>query len=143
MEPRCMCIDLRSAAHHLTQSYDEALAPAGLSVTQFSQLNLIRSMDAPTLSNLAQASQLERSTLGRNLKVLEKKGLIDTKIGTDARTKTIHLSRKGRAAFQQAVPLWHAAQTQFLERLGPGGRAQLDDMLAVLAQPLSNAQVEN
>ena len=50
MSERCLCIDLRSAAQTLTQSYDEAMAASGLSVTQFSQLNLIRTLDGPTLT---------------------------------------------------------------------------------------------
>ena len=98
MDNRCLCIDLRSVAQQLTQAYDEAMAPSGMSVTQFSQLNLIRTLDAPTLTDLARASQLDRSTLGRNLKVLERMGLITTRTGEDARSKTIHLSRKGAAA---------------------------------------------
>lgn len=122
----------------MTQSYDEAMAPAGISVTQFSQLNLIRTLDGPTLTGLAQASQLERSTLGRNLKVLEKMGLITTKVGADARSKTIHLSRRGHNAFKRAVPLWHAVQAELAARLGVDGREQLELFLSALARPLSD-----
>ena len=134
---RCLCIDLRAAAQKLTQSYDEAMAPSGISVTQFSQLNLIRTMDAPTLTELAEASELERSTLGRNLKVLEKMGLITTKVGSDARSKTIHLSRKGLNTFKRAAPMWFAAQRELLDRLGMEKREELDDILAVLTTPLA------
>ena len=137
MSERCLCIDLRSAAQTLTQSYDEAMAASGLSVTQFSQLNLIRTLDGPTLTQLAQASNLERSTLGRNLKVLEKMGLVATKAGTDARSKTIHLTRKGQGALKRAVPLWYAAQNELVDRLGLDGRAQLEQLLEALTQPLA------
>ena len=137
MSETCLCIDLRSAAQALTQTYDEAMAPSGLTVTQFSQLNLIRSLGAPTLKELADASQLERSTLGRNLKVLEKMGLIKTKVGIDARSKTIQLSRKGMNAFKRAVPMWYAVQNELVQRLGLDRREQLDDMLAALTKPLS------
>ncbi len=140
-DERCLCIDLRSAAQQLTQAYDDAMAPSGISVTQFSQLNLIRSLEAPTLTDLADASQLERSTLGRNLKVLEKMGLIHTRVGPDARSKTIHLSRKGRDAFKRAVPLWYAVQNELLERLGLDRREQLEDMLATLTEPLAANQI--
>ena len=137
MTDTCLCIDLRTAAQKLTQTYDDAMASSGLSVTQFSQLNLIRTLNGPTLSELAEASQLERSTLGRNLKVLEKMGLINTKVGTDARSKTIHLSRKGKNTFKRAVPLWYAAQNELLSRLGIERREQLDDMLSALTEPLA------
>lgn len=137
MDERCLCIELRSAAQKLTHAYDEAMAPSGLSATQFSQMNLIRSLEGATLKELADASQLDRSTLGRNLKVLEKMGLVSTRMAADARSKTIHLSRKGRHAFKRALPLWYAAQNELLERLSGDGREQLDDILAVLARPLS------
>ena len=137
MRDTCFCIDLRAAAQKLTQSYDEALAPAGISVTQLSQLNLIRTLNGPTLTELAEASQLERSTLGRNLKVLEKMGLVHTKVGSDARSKTIHLSRKGTLAFKRAVPLWVAVQKELAERLGANGQAQLDAFLSALSTPLA------
>lgn len=138
---RCLCIDLRSAAQKLTQVYDEAMAPSGLSVTQFSQMHLIQSLEGPTLTDLAEASQLERSTLGRNLKVLEKMGLITTRAGLDARSKTIHLSRKGANAFKRAIPLWYAVQRELVQRLGLDGRGQLDHMLETLTQPLAANQI--
>jgi DNA-binding MarR family transcriptional regulator len=137
----CLCIDLRTAAHKLTQVYDEAMAPSGISVTQFSQMHLIQSLDGPTLKELAEASQLERSTLGRNVKVLEKLGLVRLKVGEDARTKTIHLSRKGANAFKRAVPLWYSVQSELVDRLGPGGRAGLDAALDTLTAPLMPSEV--
>ena len=139
-DERCLCIDLRSAAQRLTQAYDEAMAPSGISVTQFSQLHLIDSLKGPTLTELAEASQLERSTLGRNIKVLEKMDLVITKPGADARTRTIHLTRKGANAFKRAVPLWYGVQTELMARIGLGGRNQLDDTLAMLTQPLAANQ---
>ncbi len=136
MNENCICIDVRTAAHKLTQTYDQVLAPSGLTVTQFSQMNLIRSLDAPTLTDLAAESDLERSTLGRNLKVLEKMGMVTMKVGRGARSKTIHLSRKGMNAFKKAAPLWYSAQTELAERLGLAGRAQLEDLLSALTEPL-------
>ncbi len=136
-DERCLCIDLRVAALQLTQAYDKAMAASGLTVTQFSQMNLIRSLKAPTLKELAAASDLERSTLGRNLKVLEKMGLVTTKVGADARCKTIHLSRKGMSAFKKAAPLWFSVQNELVGRLGLEGRAQLDDLLTALTEPLA------
>ena len=131
----CLCIDLRSAAQKLTQRYDEAMVPSGISVTQFSQLHLIRSLDGPTLKALSAASDLDRSTLGRNIRVMEKLGLVRMKVGADARTRSIHLTRKGANAYKRAIPLWHSVQSQLLSRLGD--RSQLDELLATLSAPLT------
>lgn len=131
----CLCIDLRSAANRLTRTYDEALAPAGITVTQFSQLNTIRAQGKPTLGALAEATGLDRSTLGRNVRVLEKQGLVAISPGEDARTRTLQLTREGEAAFRTALPLWYATQKGLVERIGEDGRAQLDALLAVLTVP--------
>lgn len=140
MSTKCLCIDLRSAAQKLTQAYDEAMAPSGISVTQFSLLHLIQSLGRPTLTELAEASQLERSTLGRNIKVLERMGMLGTKVGADARSKTIQLTRKGANAFNRAVPLWTEVQTELSDRLGRSGRKQLEEVLAALSEPLAANQ---
>ena len=131
----CHCIDLRAAASRLTQLYDEKMAPSGITVPQFSQLHLIMSLDGPTLKELANASQLERSTLGRNIRVLEKLGLVTMKVGSDARTRTIHVTRKGKDRFKRAVPLWNHIQGELLARLGD--RGQLDDMLDTLTNSIT------
>ena len=131
----CLCIDLRAAANKLTRMYDEIMAPSGISVTQFSLLHQIHRLDAPTLKELAEASDLERSTLGRNVRVLERQGLVSMKVGGDARTRTLHLTRNGVNVFKRAVPLWYSVQTQLIDRLGPAGRGQLNDLLDTLTAP--------
>lgn len=137
MSDRCLCIDLRSAAHKLTQIYDEAMAPSGLSVTQFSLLHLIQSHEEPTLTALSGGSGLDRSTLGRNIKVLERMGLVSSSAGTDARSRVVRLTGQGARAFKRAVPLWRSVQTELAGRIGSDGRGRLDDLLAALTAPLA------
>ncbi len=137
MTESCLCIDLRSAAQKLTQIYDEAMAPSGISVTQFSQLHLIKTLNGPSLKALSEASQQDRSTLGRNVRVLEKMGLVKMKVGTDARVRTIHLTRKGNNAFIKAAPLWRRVQSELVSKVGQEGREQLDQLLAVITEPVA------
>ena len=132
----CLCIDLRTAANTITSLYDDAIREAGVSATQFNQIQLIRSLNGPTLKQLAQASHLDRSALGRNVRVLENLGLLTMVVGADARTKTLHLTRKGRETFRRAARLCSAAQTKLSDRLGADGRHQLDRLLAALTDPL-------
>jgi len=125
----CLCMDMRAVAHQLTKRYDEALAPTGLSITQFSQLHQLLNADQPTVKDLAEASGLDRSTLGRNIKVMEKMGLVSVSVGKDARTRTVDVTPQGRSAFKQAVPLWQAVQQELKTNLGAGGRGLLDHLL--------------
>jgi hypothetical protein len=63
-------------------------------------------------------------------------GLVTMKAGDDARTSSIHLSRKGKNTYKRAAPLWHGVQKQMLERLGRGGRDPLDQILETLTAPV-------
>ncbi|MBE9476231.1 MAG: winged helix-turn-helix transcriptional regulator, partial [Proteobacteria bacterium] len=75
-------------------------------------------MDKPTISELAHALKLDRSTLGRNLKVLEREKLIGFSGGKDERSKHVVLTPAGKSVLIIATPLWQAAQQKFLLSLG-------------------------
>lgn len=128
----CLCIDLRSAAQRLTQLYDQAMSPSGISVNQFSLMHQILTLESPTMKDLASASGLDRSTLGRNLRVLEKQRLVSMSVGDDARTRNIHLTKSGIKAFKTAAPLWQNVQNELIVKLGQERRIQLKEMLAAL-----------
>ncbi len=66
----------------------------------------------PRISALAEATGLDRSTLGRNLRVLQKDGWASLSAGTDERTRLVTLTKAGQLALLRAVPLWDAAQAQ-------------------------------
>ena len=132
----CLCMNLRSAAQQLTRVYDSALSPAGITANQFSLMNLIRTGDEPTMKDLARASDLDRSTLGRNLRVLEKQSLIAMRVGEDARTRVITLTREGRQALRVAAPLWQEIQDDLVDRLGKRKRSHLRELLTELTAPV-------
>ncbi len=129
LDLKCLCIEVRNAAQALTKTYDERLAPAGITVTQLSQLNHIRELENPTLTALAAATQLDRSTLGRNLRLLEKQGLVSLAPGADARTREVRLTAAGRSALREGAPLWFEVQNDLAARLGAGKRALLTELL--------------
>ena len=127
-----ICMDLRAAAHRLTQLYDDARAASGISVTQFSQLHKLLTMDNPNLKSLAEATGLDRSTLGRNIRVLEKMGLVTMKVGEDARSKNIQVTAKGKTVFKEAAPHWYTVQSNLKDKIGEEGRNQLNHLLGEL-----------
>jgi DNA-binding MarR family transcriptional regulator len=109
---------LRQAALAATQIYDEALAPSGLKITMFRLLRRISEAGQPTISELARIVDLDRSTLGRNLKVLERSGHVQLAGGQDERSKIVSLTAKGRSRLEKALPLWAKAQRTMQTRLG-------------------------
>lgn len=126
---KCICIEVRNAAQTLTKLYDRELAPAGLTVTQLSQLNQIRELGQPTLSELARAMRLDRSTLGRNLRLMEAEGLVTLRPGRDGRTRLVGLTDKGRRALRSGAVLWRGVQERLSNRLGTARRGLLTDLL--------------
>jgi DNA-binding MarR family transcriptional regulator len=114
----CLCTGLRQAALAATRFYDDALQPTGLKITMFRLLRRIGEAGTPTITGLADIVQLDRSTLGRNLKVLERLGLVRLSEGEDERTRTAELTTTGRKKLEAALPLWAAAQRRMKKRLG-------------------------
>lgn len=126
---KCLCIEVRNAAQALTSKYDEQLAPAGITVTQLSQLNHVAQLGRPTLKALSAATGLDRSTLGRNLRLLENQGLVTITPGADARTRVVNLTGAGKRALQKGAPLWYDMQTSLAARLGRRKRQLLTELL--------------
>ena len=120
---QCYSTLSRRVTSALTNHYGQAIAESGLSIQQFSLLRMIERLDTPTLSNISRATGIERSTLGRNLRVLEKDGLIAMKKGQDARTRVALLTEKSRTAMRTAQPHWDRIQKDMERVLPPGARA--------------------
>jgi DNA-binding MarR family transcriptional regulator len=125
----CLCTGLRQAAHAMTEIYDEALAPSGLKITMFRVIRRLSEAGAPTISELANIVGLDRSSLGRNLKVLEREKLVTFVGSTDERSKVVQLTSKGRKALETALPLWHGVQKRMKSTLG----AEKDAVFRVLS----------
>jgi DNA-binding MarR family transcriptional regulator len=106
----CACKAARKLSRALTREYDRAMKSSGLKSTQFTILVAVLWGEKAQIGTLAQRLGLERTTLTRNLALLERDGLIKTTQGSDARARIISVSAKGRAAVRAALPLWSKAQ---------------------------------
>lgn len=127
----CACFNLRKAARAVTQLYDDALRPSGLRTTQFTLLALLAGHGAMGVNELAAASVTDRTTLTRNLAVLEREGLVRTRAANaDARIRLAELTDFGRERLSVALPLWERVQDQMQGRLGRAPLAALRGALA-------------
>src|SRR5262249_23901607 len=90
--PECICLAVRQAARHVTQFYDQCLAPSGLRTTQFSLLATLLRRGPLTINALATETVMDRTTLGRNILPLERDGLIRIEPApSDRRSKQIRV----------------------------------------------------
>lgn len=126
----CVCGSVRRAARAITQLYDAMLRPSGLRITQFGILGAAAAMSPITLTRLANATVTDRTTLTRNLRLLEEQGLIRVDAGGDRREREISITRDGTDALQRAFPLWQKAQAQVISGLGPKRLKTLQGELA-------------
>lgn len=114
----CASFNLRRADRVVTHFYDEKLRPAGLKSTQFTLLTAIRLNEPAAINGLADGLVMDRTTMTRNLRPLEKQGLIAIAPGSDRRVREVSLTAKGHEALERAYPLWRQAQARIAERLG-------------------------
>ena len=118
VENSCMGQRVRRAARVVGNYYDVHLKSAGLKGTQFTLLNAIYLNPSITITQLADLLLLNRTTLNRNLKPLERQGLVRTSHGKDQRTRVLKLTHEGKSILQRALPLWLEAQSGVVETLG-------------------------
>jgi len=121
----CLAFNLRKADRLLTQLYDRALKGTGLRHTQFAVLVAVRGLEPAPLSQVAVQLGLERTTLSRNLELLEKEGLVESAPGEDLRERHLTVAARGHEALLVAFPRWKAIQKQMQARLGSAAMAAL------------------
>lgn len=134
---RCTCFNLRKAARAVTQLYDEFLRPSGLRATQFSLLMLIRGMGPIRITDLADEAVMDRTTLKRNVELLQREGLVRIEPGVDARVREVSLTAAAERRLAEALPLWQRAQGHVTRELG---RGRADRLLADLSAAVVTAE---
>lgn len=128
----CYCTTLREATRKLTAVYDDALAPTGVNVAQFSLLRTLERSAPLTLTEFGRLSELDRSTIGRNVKILERMGLVALRAGDDRRESVAVLSKAGRRILANGAPLWESAQKTVETKLGAEAAAYLRQTVQLL-----------
>ena len=134
MGKSCVCFITRKAARCITNFYDEMLRPTGIRSTQLTLLTTVKILGPVSIKRLAKAIVMDRSTLARNLKPLEREGLIRIQIGEDLRERIVSLSPTGIEKWKEAYSIWRNAQERIKERLGQEG---LENLFASLSELVS------
>jgi DNA-binding MarR family transcriptional regulator len=138
MAEHCLCFRSRRVARGLTRMYEEALRPLGLEPTQLTLLNVV-ALSGPgggAMGLMADFLALDPTTLSRNLRPLERAGLVRMAQGTDRRIRLARITPAGRRMIARALPRWRAAHARVVAALGGEGadllRTRLDATAAAL-----------
>ncbi|MCH8976137.1 MAG: MarR family transcriptional regulator [Proteobacteria bacterium] len=133
----CSCNMMRKSARKITQFYENNLREAGIKPTQFSILATLANTGPIQLTQLANRLVLERTSLTRNLNVLERNTWIDIQPGEeDSRQRVVSLTRNGYKQLDCAIPYWQKAQKAIAKDMGQetitGLRTTLDEMTEII-----------
>lgn len=126
----CACLNLRRAAKAITTYYDNYLQPVGISAPQMVLLRHVNFYTSVTMTDLAKAMRIDRTTLNRNLKPLIARGFLEIARGEDSRTREIHLLEEGKHKLQEALLLWGQAQQDIRDYLGVEDAEKLTELVA-------------
>lgn len=115
----CTCARVRKAARRVSQIYDQALEPYGLTISQYGILIGLRQNDGISIGQLAERMVMDPTSLTRSLKPLQRRGLVHLATDpNDRRTRRLSLTPEGLAAMRAARPGWVKAQTHVEAALG-------------------------
>lgn len=129
---KCTCANVRAASRVITKLYDTIMEPSGLKVTQFSVLRNVEAAGPLSVTALARVMNLDRTTLVRNLKVLDAGNLVQRAAGKDSRERLIAITARGRDAIDGALPYWEEAQKKVEDHLGSEDLEKLVTLLMAL-----------
>jgi DNA-binding MarR family transcriptional regulator len=138
----CTCGSLRKASRRISQFYDTALAPTGIKSTQYSILSAVeRARGSLAMCELASAMVMDRSTLGHNLRPLQRDDLLSMQLtSSDRRKRHVALTKKGKETLQRARRRWRTAERRFEKIFGKRHAA---DLRAVLLNIAGNDQLNS
>jgi DNA-binding MarR family transcriptional regulator len=108
----CVAGRVLRAARLITRHYDDALRPTGLTITQFGLLHVIGRYEPDSISRVAELMNLDRTSLSRNLKPLEKAGYVHRGNEGTGRKRRVLLTTLGLKKLEEARPYWKAAQAK-------------------------------
>jgi DNA-binding MarR family transcriptional regulator len=128
----CVCSQLRRTARKVSALYDHALATAGLTVTQHALLVNIARAGEVSRSSLAAHLGMDRTTLTRDLKPLEKANLVAAAESADRRERLLRLSPEGRRKLRQSYKCWEKTQSEFTSIIGTSALETLRKTLAAV-----------
>jgi len=115
----CACTNLRRTSRAITNYYDSLfLAVCGLRSTQLTTLVVLHLAGPQVINALAEKLALDRTTLTRNLKVLEEGRHITLSPGSDQRTRVVTITKYGSDILRKALPVWEEAQAHITQGVG-------------------------
>jgi len=114
----CACANLRRAARVVTALYDEELRPAGLRSTQLVLLQVLEEVGEVIQRDLGGLLAIDTTTLTRSLALLARRGLLESRAGSDRRERVWRLTAAGRRECRRLERYWERAEAKLRKAMG-------------------------
>jgi DNA-binding MarR family transcriptional regulator len=114
----CVCFNLRWVARAVTKFFDAELRRHGIRPTQETVLVSLDAQEKWTMAELSDWLGMERTTLVRNLRPLQRDGLVEVVGGGRGNLVELAITAKGREQLEKLMPAWRAAQNAVVKTLG-------------------------
>ena len=114
----CACFNVRRVSRVITQFFDAEVRRQGMRPTQTPILGALKAKSGWSMAELSEWLGMERTTLLRNLRPLQRDGLVRAKGGGGGGHVELEITEKGRAALDKTLPAWRAAQDKVVAILG-------------------------
>ncbi len=116
----CACFNLRRTSRMITQFFDAEVRRHGIRPTQTPILGALNAKSGWSMAELSDWLGMERTTLVRNLRPLQRDGLVSASGGGRGGHVALTITDKGRKALAKTLPAWRAAQNAVIATLGAG-----------------------
>jgi DNA-binding MarR family transcriptional regulator len=114
----CVCFNLRRVTRAVTQFYDAEMRRHGIRPTQGSILAVLRAKDGWNMAQLSDRLGMDRTTLVRNLRPLQREGLVQANGGGRGKRVELAITMKGQKQIEKLAPAWKSAQSAAVKTLG-------------------------
>jgi len=135
----CACATARQVARALTQLYDSRLRDTGVEAPQFALLMTLDKAGPCSQAVIGRRYALDKTTVSRNLRLLERNGWIRSSAGADKRERRFALTPAGRTRLAAARPEWMKAQTELRSRMGAGAWTAMFQAFGAAARAAQDA----
>ena len=130
----CPAFQARATARVVTRYYNACFKSLGLTAEQFSLLIGIGAAEGTTLVDLAVSAGVDATTLSRNARNLESRGLIRAEGGRGRSGKRLNLTSTGRRLMAEAFPVWKSAKAELSRQMGHDRLLSTTRAMAELAE---------
>src|ERR1051325_9858844 len=114
----CVCFNLRWVTRKVTQFFDAEMRRHGIRPTQGSVLLALNARESWTMADLSDWLGMDRTTLVRNLRPLQRDGLVQAAGGGRGSRVALSITDKGRKKIKESLPAWQSAQSTAVKTLG-------------------------